>query len=374
MLRTARLIDNASATRLIDIWAERYVPDLSTLSSSTDCLNFSELAEAASPEGRAKTVAKLQRIVEINCKCAGIQTNVLFSYIPDIVRLTESQGIARAAALVYQKVLEVYQTQLPSPTLLAAIPPKERANLSTDVLRLSAILKLSLLEVNQLATSLEPLLLQLQQEHLSAPDQRAVGFMSTQFHLSAKLVLNRLTLSEQLLLSPYFKFVEEQVCIPWQRVCAAAAKHELDSLILVLVQKLLPASPDIAKRVYYRAVQLYPNHRSQRGALSEPAVRISSIRDIEMFQAYLWLCALEGNMSAVEEELLPLCMMVFPSIEVSWELVEQLLPLIVAEIEARIPSGQMRILQPYTQAMQQLFSQVETNALGKARYYPLASK
>lgn len=374
MLRTARLINNASAIGLIDLWAERYVPDLSTLSSSTDCLNFSELAEAASPEGRAKTVTKLQRIVEINCKCAGIQTDVLFSYIPDIVRLTESQGIARAAALVYQKVLEVYQSQLLSPALLAAIPPKEGVSLSRDVLRLSAILKLSVLKVNQLATSLEPLLLQLQQEYLLAPDQRTIGFMSTQFHLSAKLILNRLTLSEQLLLSPYFKFVEEQVCIPWQRVCAAAAKHELDSPTLVLVQKLLPASPEIAKRVYYRAVQLYPNHRSQRGALSEPGVRISSIRDIEMFQAYLWLCALEGNMSAVEQELLPLCRMVFPSIEVSWELVEQLLPLLVAEIEARISSSQMRILQPYTQAMQQLFSQVETKTLGKARYYPLASK
>ncbi|HEY9601656.1 MAG TPA: hypothetical protein V6C85_08605, partial [Allocoleopsis sp.] len=175
MLRTARLIDNASVTRLTHLWAERYVPDLSTLSSSTGCLNFSELTEAASPEGRAKTVAKLQRIVEINCKCAGIQTNVLFSYIPNVVRLTESQGIARAAALVYQKVLEVYQTQLPSPALLDTIPPNESVNHAINVQRLSAMLKLSLLEVNQLATSLEPLLLQLQQEHLSAPDRRAIG-------------------------------------------------------------------------------------------------------------------------------------------------------------------------------------------------------
>jgi hypothetical protein len=92
-----------------------------------------------------------------------------------------------------------------------------------------------------------------------------------------------------------------------------------------------------------------------------------------MFQAYLWLCALEGNMSAVEEELLPLCKMVFPSIEVSWELVEQLVPLLVTEIEARLSSAQMRILQPYTQSMQQLFSQVESKTLGKAHYYPLIS-
>jgi hypothetical protein len=75
-----------------------------------------------------------------------------------------------------------------------------------------------------------------------------------------------------------------------------------------------------------------------------------------MFQGYLWLCALEGNMTAVEQELLPLCIMVFPSIDVTWELVEQLLPLLVAEIQAYVKPEQMQLLLPYTQAMQRLFS------------------
>jgi hypothetical protein len=81
-----------------------------------------------------------------------------------------------------------------------------------------------------------------------------------------------------------------------------------------------------------------------------------------MFQAYLWLCALEGNMMAIEQELLPLCIMVFPSIEVSWELVEQLLPLLVAEIQFRLRAEQIDLLLPYTQAIQQLFSNLETKA------------
>jgi hypothetical protein len=87
-----------------------------------------------------------------------------------------------------------------------------------------------------------------------------------------------------------------------------------------------------------------------------------------MFQAYLWLCALEGNMSAIEQELLPLCMMVFPSIEVSWELVEQLLPSLVTEIEERVSSEQMQLLMPYTQAMEQMFSNLEAKAVGKVDY------
>jgi hypothetical protein len=367
MLRTITLVNNTSVNQLTKLWAERYVPDLSIISSSTGFFAFSELIEAASPEGRAKTVAKLQRILEINCKCAGIQTNVIFSYIPNVVSLTESQGIARAAAQVYEKALEIYQQQLTPFGLLLEMPQRKIVDLSADAFKSSVMPRLSLSEVKQLATAIEAVLLQLQAQHLSSPDRRTIGFMSTQFHLSAKLVLNRLTTPEQLLLSPYFKFIEEQVCIPWQRVCAAAAKYGLNSPILALVQQLLPASQEIAQRVYQQAVQLYPNHRSRRGTLSEPEVRASSIRDIEMFQGYLWLCALEGNMRAVEEELLPLCIMVFPSINVTWELVEQLLPLLAAEIQERVSPDQMRLLLPYTQAMQQLFSNLEKKATGKVK-------
>ncbi len=362
MLRITRLVNNASVNHLVQLWTERYIPDLSTLSSSTGCFPVSELVEAASPKGRAKTVAKLQRMVEIRCICAGIKTNIAFSYIPNIVSLTENQGLSKVAAQVYQKVLEVYQEQSLPPTLLTGISPKQTINLSTDAFRSSLMPRLSLSEVTQLATALEPLLLQLQEQYLLVPDRRAIGFMSTQFHLSATLILNRLTLPEQLLLSPYFKFVEEQVCIPWQRVCAAAAQHSLDSPILNLVEKLLPVSREIAKSVYQQAAQLHSNHRSLRGTLTERGVKASTIRDIEMFQAYLWLCALEGNMMAIEQELLPLCIMVFPSIEVSWELVEQLLPLLVAEIQFRLRAEQIDLLLPYTQAIQQLFSNLETKA------------
>lgn len=371
MLKTTRLLNNTSVERLSQLWAERYIPDLSNLSKEIERLTFSDLLEAASSEGRNKTVAKLQRMVEINCKCAGIQTNVIFSYIPNVVSLTEGQHIARTASQVYQKVLEVYQKQSPSPALLATKSQEGTVNCSTDAFRSSTMLRLSLEEVKQLATTLEPVLLRLQKQHLLAPDRRTIGFMSTQFHLTSKLVLARLTLPEQLLLSPYFKFVEEQVCIPWQRICTAAAMHDLDSPTLTLVQQMLPASGEIALRVYGRAAQLCPNLRSRRGQLSEQGVRTSSIRDIEMFQGYLWLCALEGNMTAVEQELLPLCIMVFPSIEVSWELVEQLMPLLMTEIQKRLKPEQFRLLQPYAHAMQQLFSNLKATAAKKAEHYSL---
>ncbi|HEY9730142.1 MAG TPA: hypothetical protein V6D50_27160 [Chroococcales cyanobacterium] len=371
MLKTIKLLDNPSVDRLSQLWAERYVPDLSTLSYKERNFSISELLDAASPKGRTRTVAKLERMVEIRCQCAGIKTNIIFSYIPNVVNLTESRGIATVAAQVYQKILEVYQKQAMFPGRLVNLPNRATVDVSNEIFRSSVMPRLSFAEVKQLAMEIEPVLLNFQERHLASGDRRTIGFMSTQFHLSAKLVLNRLTLPEQLLLSPYFKFVEEQVCIPWQRVCSAAAQHNLDSPILVLAQQLLPLSPAIAKKVYSKAVQMNPNHRSLRGGLSNPGVRASSIRDIEMFQAYLWLCALEGNMSAVEQELLPLCMMVFPSIDVSWKLIEQLLPSLVAEIENRVSSEQMHLLIPYTQAMQHMFSNLEAKAAGKVDDSPL---
>jgi hypothetical protein len=353
MLVTTRLVNNTSVERMVKLWAERYVPDLSTLSAQKGYLAGSDLVAAASPEGRTQTVAKLKRIIEIHCKCAGIQTTVLFSYIPKIVNLTESQGIARAAGQVYEKVLEVYQEPLSAPAFLRAMPLAETVDFSTDAFW--SLVKLQPPVVQQLAITLEPVLLQFQEQHLSSTDKRALGFMSTQFHLSSKLLLNRLTLSEQLLLSPYFKFVEEQVCIPWQRVCTAAAKYSADSPALSLVAQLLPKSREIASKVYHQATQLFPHYRSRRGRLTEPGVKASSLRDIEMFQAYLCLCVLEQSMAVVEQELHPLCAMVYPSVDVTWELVDHMLKQLVDEIFARVEPAHKRLLLPYTSAMQQLF-------------------
>jgi hypothetical protein len=368
MLKTVHLLDNTSVAHISQLWADRYVPDLSTLSLKESQFSISELRDALSPQGRKKTIAKLERMIEIRCQSAGIKTNILFSYIPNVVNLTESRGIADAAAQVYQKILSIYQRQEIALDLLSKLPHEGMIEFSSDVFK-SCIPKLSLAQIKELAATLEPALLQFQVQHLSSCDRQTVGFMSTQFHLSAKLVLDRLTISEQLLLSPYFKFVEEQVCIPWQRVCVAAAKHELSSPILSIVQQLLPASGEIAQRVYHRAAQLYPNHSSRRGKLNHPKVKASSIRDIEMFQSYLLLCALEGNMNAVEEELLPLCLMVFPNIDVTWELVEKLLPLLISEIEPYLSPVQMRLLHPYMQAMQEIFSNLETKAAGTIKAF-----
>jgi hypothetical protein len=363
MLRNINLSANSSVDSLVQLWANRYLPDLTPLSSKSSQIDVSELFEVASSEGRAKTVAKLKRLISINCECAGIKTNTLFSYIPNVVNLTESSRIAKFVTNVYEKTLFIYQQQSNSiiPMVVNSKLFAETINCSTNV---DAAIKwampaLEMPAMEQLALELEPVLLELREQHISARDPRAIGFITTQFHFSTKLVLAKLTLPEQVLLNPYFKFIEEQVCIPLQRVCKAAAQHNLHSPELTIVQQLLPVCRDIATAVYNKAASLYHKHSSRRGGLTKPVVAESTMRDLEMFQVYLWLCVLEGNMAAIEQELLPLCIMVFPSVDVSWQLVEQMLQLLVDELMSRVLPQQNNLLLPYTQNMQQLFSNIE---------------
>lgn len=359
MLKTSKLVNNASVNRLVKLWTQRYTLDFSVLCSQKSNLTVSQLVEVTSTEGRAKTVATLKRLLQVNCECAAIKTDTLFSYIPNVVNLTESERIAHRVGQIYTKALEIYEQQSPLPVSLKAIQSSfvKDADFSSDIFT-----QWTLLEIQQLASALEPLIQKLQEQHLLAKNDRAIGFLTTQLHFSTQLILKSLTLPEQVFIRPYFSFIEEQVCIPWQRVCCAAGNHPLGSPTLAVVEQLLRSSHEIASTVYHRAAQLYPDTRSLRGGLLHPGVMASTTRDLQMFQSYLCLCVLEKSMAAMEQELLPLCVLVFPSIEVTWKLVGQMLQLLVDELMVRVQPSQMLLLLPYTQAMQELFSNLDTES------------
>ena len=77
----------------------------------------------------------------------------------------------------------------------------------------------------------------------------------------------------------------------------------------------------------------------------------SSIRDVEMFQVYLWVCADKGNISAIQQELFPLCVMLYPILKVSWEIIREMLHLLGQEISERLNTKQANTLMPYFQVM-----------------------
>ncbi|WP_416669982.1 hypothetical protein [Egbenema bharatensis] len=349
MLQTISIEDNDSTNRLIKAWATRYLPDLVSLSHPNKRFPAAELVEAACPDGRAKTIQTVRRILELNCQLASLEATSVYSYVPNILQLSETRRIAQSANRVYEQVLHLYGQHQPPNHFLKFIDssPELFSRLTLPFLVLPAI--------SHLAKEIEPTLLAVQKEHIQAGDPRAIGFLTTQFHFMSREITKQLNPYEQVLLTPYLKFIEEQSCIPWQRVCAAASCQSTNAPIFIMVERLLPLCQPIAEATYHRAQQNYPEHRSRQGKLSQAAVARSTLRDLVMIQGYLWLSFLEGNLTRIKHELLPLCVMVFPSISVSWTLVEHVLALLFEEILTHLTLPEKALVLPYLQSIRKLF-------------------
>ncbi len=121
----------------------------------------------------------------------------------------------------------------------------------------------------------------------------------------------------------------------------------MDSPVIDLVEKMIPLSQEIAEAAYHTLMRQLPRHRSRRGVLDQPGIAHSCVRDLKMFQAYLWLRVLEGNLVAVEQELLELCIRVLPSVGVKWELIKLWTQVLADEILRYLNPQEQQYIQPY---------------------------
>jgi hypothetical protein len=353
MLLSVDSPNTPSTQRLTEIWAARYAVDLSSLSENPKF--YGELVKAASPEARVFTVAKLLKNISKNMyQEIEAQAISFYEYIPNIITSSEVRNITQIAYKVYQNLLEIYQQECG----LSVFPITKREVDTMTPMTVSEETSLMLSgipDILKLTKEMEEILLKFQEKYVATEDWRTVGFLTTVFNLSNKLIINYLTPPEKVLLCPYFKFIEEQVSMPWERVCAASSKHGLDSPAFTLVEQMFPMASDISSTVFCQILQLFPYHRSKRGNLSHPGVVSSFLRDLDMFQAYLWLSILEDTLRPLERELVPLCVMVLPSVGVVWELVNKSKQLLVDEILSRVASKPSTLLLNYTQGMEEVF-------------------
>lgn len=74
-----------------------------------------------------------------------------------------------------------------------------------------------------------------------------------------------------------------------------------------------------------------------------------------MFQIYLWVCLLEQSLEALQRELFPLCLMLYPSLNVTWELVFQMVHLLGKEIQTRAAGYDTSVLTPYYLSLREMF-------------------
>jgi len=361
MLKKTSLTQNPSVNRLLQLWAHRYIPDLTPFETPENSVFLPNVLECASREGRIATAAKLEdHLIQIKCQMASLQAQSLYAYIPNIVDLSDAQRLAHHAFRIYQQLSTIYGEMYSLPTLSI-----HAMSLPLDKSQADSLLSWAIPPIAELAKILEPVLLEFQEQHIATKNWRTLGFLTTLLNFSNELIFTklnqtqstrrRLSLGEQVLLLPYFKFIEEQVALPWERVCAAAASHSRSSPAFILVEQMFPQSRDIAQAVFAKLVKLLPHHRSRRGKLEHPGITHSCLRDLEMFQAYLWLCVLEGNMVAIEKELVGLCVLVMTGVDVQWEMVELWNQLLVEEILDRVTPRQRQLLKPYTQRLKDIF-------------------
>jgi Phycobilisome protein len=347
MLKTTQTVKKPSVERLLNLWAQRYTTDLTSLSLEASS-SYDELLFAASVKGRNLTAAKFRdNLLDINCQMGWLQTQKLYEYIPNVIDLKEAREVTLLAFLVYKKAFEIYRERS-----LVCIPQNNYHNHSVFKESSSSWESGT---ISQVASDLEQVLLGFQEQILKSQNWRTLGFMTTQIKLTNKLILSKLVPVEKALIHPYLKFIEEQVALPWQRVCAASAKYEPGETRFEIVEKMLPMADDISKEVYGILLQYYPSHYSRSGKLNDSVVAHSCLRDLNMFQAYLWLCVLEGSLTTIEEELIPLCTMVMEAVSVKWELTEKWCQVLGQEILNRVNVDQKVFLFRYTQGMQKLF-------------------
>ncbi len=309
---------------LAAVWAKRYVVAVSQPDAAPD-LNQA-LAGDATIAHRQRTEEKLLRVLRLASAQAWAQTEVLLG--DEIYQhgvkptLINPWKIAADAHTVFEKTIQAYGQG-------------------------GSAQQISLMIGNDCGKL---------RQHYCQEDPRIIGFVSMQFHHTGKMLLAQLEPLENLLFAPYLKVMDDHLYMPLREAYLAAAEYNVDSDTLRAVQRLLGVSTRIARKVYKRVKSRHPSYHSHSGSLGSAAVRVSSIRDIEMFQVYLCLCLLEGNIRSVQEQLFPLCVMLYPRLQVSWHLVQEMLETMGWEMHQQLLPGDMMQFLPYLRTLSHMFS------------------
>jgi hypothetical protein len=307
-------------------WARKYIVSVTSDYDEAQVKKVDRLSDYASPEGRQYTTETLMQSLKLASAQAWSMTEKLLSV--EILRhgidsdLLDPWQIAADSHRLFEKALLAYGDRLTAQRLSVVI--------GDDCGRL--------------------------RQKYTAEDPRTIGFVSMQFHHTGKILLDQLSPAEHLLFSPYLKVMDDHMYMPLRDAYQAAANHDSGSPELLAVQNLLPISSRIAHRVCDQIRRLNPGYQTHSGSLNSSDVRTSSLRDVEMFQVYLCLCALEGNVSSVQRQLFPLCVMLYPRLKVKWPMVQDMLQVMGWELYGQLSAADMTVLIPYLRTLTEMFS------------------
>jgi Phycobilisome protein len=350
-------IERKSANQTLALeWGKKYLHNLDSIFPRDDTNDVKNIKELISSTGREKTREKLMASLRLVSIQAWNQVEILL--IKEVERydinpqLIEPWEIISDCYKIYEKALNIYHQQAPLRQLSIIM---RLAREGEPLYQKALDIYTEQLIPSQLAAVIGSQVGTLRKKYTKV-DSRIIAFVSMQFYYTSKMLLQMLSPLERPIVESYFRVIDDHLYMPLERAYEAASQHDYNSQALGAVQQLLPASTEIAKKITQRITELYPNYRSHTGILSEPAIQAASIRDVEMFQIYLWLAVLEGDVSAIQQELFPLCVMIYPTLKVEWELIRQMLYLLGQEICDRLTHEHIEIVMPYYQVLWHMFS------------------
>ncbi|MGB3135640.1 MAG: hypothetical protein WBB18_02435, partial [Nodosilinea sp.] len=96
MLKSSRILEKEASRRLLGLWAKRYRPTLFNISLVDKAFPVADLLELTTPSGRASTAKRVKILLSSYCQLAGLRTNSLYAYIPNVIDLSEAYHLARA--------------------------------------------------------------------------------------------------------------------------------------------------------------------------------------------------------------------------------------------------------------------------------------
>lgn len=307
-------------------WAKKYYLTVNTHNQQTQSLIPAPSNLLESQGNRARTVDKLADTLKVASEIAWSKVRTLLgieierhAISPDLINSTQIIADTRN---LYRKVLDAYgDREAPS--------------------RLSVLVGKDIMEIRKKYSHADPLVL---------------GLVALEFHYVGQFLLGCLSQDEQLQVVAYLKIVDDYLHIPFGDIHASAANQDPNSQALLAVQHLLSCTTQIATAVYERVSAKNAGYRSSSGFLSDVRVKLSSIRDVEIFQSYLCLCALEGSIWPVQQELFPICVMLYPRLHVSWKVVQDMLMVLFWEMHDRLTAEDMMVFLPYLRTLTEMFS------------------
>ncbi|MCC3424212.1 MAG: hypothetical protein JGK24_18375 [Microcoleus sp. PH2017_29_MFU_D_A] len=315
-----------SISSLAVSWAKKYYSTVAGRENQTH-QQISESRDLSNFDGnRAKIVDKLTDTLKVASQIAWNKVETVLGeqierHAIDPSLINQEEIVADTRSL-YRKAIDAYGDREP-------------------VFRLSVLVGKDIVQVRRKYSDTDPLVL---------------GFVTLEFQYTSKILLGCLSESERSEFAPYLKVIDDYLHIPHGEINDAAADHTPNSKALLAVQHLLQQTTQIASAVYARASSQHPGYRSSSGYLTDPQVKISGIRDVEIFQSYLCWCVLEESIRPVQQELFPICVMLYPRLHVSWELVQDMLLILFWEISDRLPAADVMVFLPYLRTVTDMFS------------------